>query len=263
MFEEIETAEKNDVRTSAVDSNADVNQERTEINEEEFVDSQENEAADKSPSTDEEDSTKQVNSENAHRRRAEQREKELKTARVEATIEALRGKNPYTGEPMKDATDVEEYFTMRKIEDEGGDPVADFAKYHKAEARKQAEAAEKQAEKSEWIKTDAATFRAKYPNVKFEDLSKNKAFMSYADGKIGVTPLVDIYEGYKAITDEAEAKAKNAARQALANAKATPGALRTATSSEKGFFSKQQVDAMSKEEVRANYDDIVKSQKKW
>ena len=36
---------------------------------------------------------------------------------------------------MKDSADVEEYLTMKEIESKGGDPLADFSKFHKAKEK--------------------------------------------------------------------------------------------------------------------------------
>lgn len=267
MEDEVKTAETNGEEKPVIDSDADVSQVETEVNEAEFSDTEEPlEAAaptEPAPQKEEPKNTDYQNSENARRRRADEQEKALKAARVEATIEALNGKNPYTGEKMQDAADVEEYFTMRKIEQNGGDPVTDFPKYHKEQERKRAEEAAQKEKQDEWFKNDSKDFLAKHPDVSFDDLSKDKEFLSYAEGKIGVTPLAEIYEGYKAITASAEKRAQDKAKQALANAKATPGALRTPNAAVAKYFTKERVDKMSKEEVRQNYDDIRESIKRW
>lgn len=203
------------------------------------------------------------NAEYARRRREAERQKELKEAREKAIIDALGGINPFTEEEMKDSHDVEEFLTMQEIKKNGGDPVADFAKKQKERGR---EAAQKQAEaeeKTAWYRNDKADFVAAYPDVNLEELIGNESFQDYADGKVGVKPLKSIYEGFLRFNANAEKGAKASAAQALANSKASPGALSTSGSSEDGYFTREQVKAMSQAEVSRNYEKIKKSMKRW
>ena len=81
------------------------------------------------------------NRENARRRRegeqrrAQELQRERQEAREAAILEILDGQNPYTGEPMKDSRDIEEYLIMKEIDRQGGDPERDFAKFQKAKER--------------------------------------------------------------------------------------------------------------------------------
>ena len=83
------------------------------------------------PAEDKKPQGREQNAENARRRREAERQKELADTRNKAIIEALGGKNPYTGGEMKDAEDVREFLTMREIENGGGDPVGDYSKHQK------------------------------------------------------------------------------------------------------------------------------------
>lgn len=243
--------EENEVETE-VDEHADVDQ-KEESNEVDF-----DEGAKQ---------TKEQNSENARRRREAERQAELKKAteeaREKAIIETLNGKNPYTGEEMKDSTDVQEYLTMREIEKNGGDPLSDYSKHLKQKEREKAEENRKAETEKEWYVKDRKDFSNKHPEVNLKELTEDKQFQRYAQGKVGVLPLSEIYEGFIDIVSESENKAKKIAKQMVANSKATPGALSTAGTAESTFFTKEQVLGMTKEEISKNYEKIKESQKKW
>ena len=143
MPEEIKTAQT--TAQAEVDGHADIDTQES-VNDVEFEDAPNKEgdletAAKESTPT----QTKAQNSENARRRREAERRAEIKkaeeAAREQAIIETLGGRNPYTGEEMKDHTDVEEYLAMREIDKEGGDPLTDFSKFQKRKERERAEQA--------------------------------------------------------------------------------------------------------------------------
>ena len=202
------------------------------------------------------------NAENAKRRRERERARELEAVKVQTIIDAV-GENPYTNEPIKDAADVEEYLTMREIAKNGGDPISDYASYHKNKARRESEAADKAQKEKEWFDADRAAFVDKFPEVDIEELIKNEQFAEYADGKVGVKPLSEIYEGYNRFLKKAQASADTKAAQALANSHASPGALSGSQTPDKDFFTAEQVRAMSREEVKKNYEKIKESMARW
>ena len=78
-----------------------------------------------------------TNADYARERRKQEQEAAIKKARNEAIIEALNGVNPYTQEKMEDEADIQEYLTMKEIEKNGGDPIADYSKHLKAKAKEQ------------------------------------------------------------------------------------------------------------------------------
>lgn len=204
------------------------------------------------------------NSVAAQRRRDnERRQKELKAERDKTIISTLKGKNPYTGEAMEDAADVEEYLAMREIEDNGGDPVNDYSKHLKTKRREIADQEAKEIERAEWFNKDREDFIAKHPEVKLEDLVKNKQFNIFAEGKVGNTPLSQIYENFMELISPYEAQVTQKAAQMLANQKATPGALSSTDTGSGRFFTREEVQKMSKQEVRENYDAIRESMKHW
>ena len=259
MPEEIKTAETT-VNTE-VDSHADVTETSESLNDADFADTAKDEQDEPKPQT------KEQNSQNARRRREAERQAELKRAadeaREKAIIETLGGKNPYTNEDMKDSADVKEYLTMREIEKNGGDPLSDFAKYHKKQERERAEQEQKQKDKENWYINDRADFIAKYPEVNIDELISDEDFVEYADGKAGEIPLAKIYEGYAKFTAKYEKKAKQIATQRVANQKASPGSLSSTNPSDSGFYTKEQVEKMSTEEIKKDYDKVRASMARW
>lgn len=209
--------------------------------------------------------SKEQNAEYARKRREAERRAEIERVRMETIIEATGGINPYTNEEIKDKADVEEYLLQKKIDKEGGDPITDYSKYQKKQRRDEDGRAEKEKATEQWYAEDRANFVKKYPDINISSLSRDARFMDYADGKIGKKPLADIYAGYLKFTkaDEKTADAKEIAAQMIANKKASVGALSTSETTDKHFFTKEQVDKMTYADVEKNYDDIRASMKKW
>jgi hypothetical protein len=220
--------------------------------------------------------TSKENAENARRRREQEQAQRIEAAsrkaRVDAIIDALDGKNPYTGEPMKDAHDVDVYETMKRIEKNGGDPVKDFAKASAEDARK-AEATRTQADEDRrWYADDLAAFRKAYPDVDADKLLSDPDFGEFAEAQVKAkVPLAKIYGGYEKLrakfqreADQKAEAAKDGAARALANARAGVGS-KAGEGAPAGntFFTKAQVQAMSEEEIERHQDAIWESMKKW
>lgn len=213
--------------------------------------------------TDGDGEAKRRNAEQARRRREAERARAIEDARREAIIDTLQGKNPYTGRPMKDADDVAEYLAMREIEKKGGDPVADYSEHLTARAREERLQREQREREDAWFASDREAFAEKYPDVKLDDLISDEAFADYADGKVGKKPLAEIYEGYLRQSARYEERARTRAAQAAANREASPGALGTAGTGDTGFYTREQVQAMSFAEVQRNLTKINESMKHW
>lgn len=207
--------------------------------------------------------SKDTNAEFARKRREAERQRELTETRNKAIIDALGGKNPYTGGDMKDAEDVAEFLTMQEIEKKGGDPVTDYSGHVKAQQRAERERERTEAEQKAWYDKDRADFAEKHPDVDLNALIADEAFADYAGGKVGEKPLAEIYEGYLKMTARIEDAANRRAAQAVANAKASPGALTGAAQVEADFFTAEQVRAMTPEQVKKHYDSIMRSKSKW
>ena len=199
----------------------------------------------------------------AQAQRRREREALISETRTKAIIETLGGKNPWSGEEMKDAADVEEYLIMRQIEKDGGDPLGDFSKYRKKRDREAAEETKRQEQTREWYASDRKAFQEKHPDVDLSKLLSNEGFRGYAEGKVGKRPLSEIYEGYTALVGKTDEKAREIAAQALANKQASPGVLGTSGAAESDYFTASEVRKMSPADVRKNYEKIRASMAKW
>lgn len=240
------------------EESADTNESNEEINNLEFTDTVE-----EKQETVKKVQAPEINSEYARKRREVEKEKALQLAREQAIIETLKGINPYTGEPIKDSVDVKEYLTMREIEEKGGDPLADFSKFQKQKAKELKEKEIKELEQEEWIDKDKDDFVAKYPEVDLEELVSDKTFRIFAEGKVGVRPMTEIYEAFQNLNKTYEQKAKEKAARILANANASPGSLKGTNANNDIFYSAEDVKKMSQAEVSKNYEKIRESMKNW
>ena len=210
--------------------------------------------------------------ENARRRREQQAREDIRRAReeerVSSIIEALDGKNPYNGEAMKDAADVEVFLTMKRIKASGGDPVTDYARARadadRESARRAADDQRAREDQRRWYEEDRAAFERAHPDVKLSDLLDDGDFADYAEGKVGKRPLADIYDGYTRMQQRYSQAAEEKAAQALANARASAGSIAgSGGAAEPDFFTEEQVRKMSQAEVHKNYEKIMKSMEKW
>lgn len=260
MPDELKTAETSE-ETSQGNGNADVAEQTADnVNDAEFTDTPEKEVA--QPQGKPVQSSEQ-NAEYARRRREAERQREIQATREKAIIEALDGKNPYTGEKMQDSADVAEWLAMKEIEKAGGDPLTDFSKFQKQKEREKTAKAEESARQTEWFKNDRQDFITKHPDVPLDRLIQNKQFQTFASGKVGAMPLSEIYEDFIGMVGEYEKQAQKIAAQTLANQKASPGALSSPITPPKTFFSRDEVMKMTQEEVSKNYDKIRASMQHW
>jgi len=195
------------------------------------------------------------NREQARKRREEERKASETKIRNESIIDTLEGKNPFTGEEMKDDSDVQEYLNMREIKRNGGDPLADFPKYLKEKERKaQAEAKEIE-ENNLRARSDIEAFKTENPNIDIRELLQDEDFKDYADGKVGVKSLNQVYRGFIALQAKIAKKEQAKAAQTIANNNSTPGSARNNRED-------QEIDwgSMSSEEFERRYAEIRKKQ---
>lgn len=79
------------------------------------------------------------------------------------------------------------------------------------EQRKEIQIKQKQQQEQEKLTEKAAQdiqeFTEVHPDIKVNTLMENKAFMNYADGKLGTKPLADIYDGFIDLVGNAESAA--------------------------------------------------------
>lgn len=246
-------------------------EEVAEPNEAEFTDTVEEttetapenaEGAEDKPKEPEKVQSKEDNAEFARRRREQEKLQAIKQAEEKAIIRTLKGVNPYTNEPIKDSSDVEEYKTMLEIDEQGGDPVADYVKHLKDKTRQAHIKQSEEQKRAEWFVKDKSEFAEKYPDVSLDELIKDDLFKKFAKGKVGNVPMAEIYSDYNDILAETEKAAKAKVKQIIANKNASPGPVASNTTTN-DFFTRDQVKAMSQEEVSNNYEKIRESMKKW
>lgn len=207
--------------------------------------------------------TSEVNREYARKRRDAENARKIEETRVNAVIETLGGVNPFTNEAMTDAADVDEYLLMKRIEKEGGDPVADYSRYRKQQDKESVKTEREKADKNEWFRKDRESFVKENPGVDLKSLIDDPSFQSFAEGKVGRIPLSEIYNGYRTLVGKVDGRAKDLAAQAIANRQASPGSAAANGSAESDFFTAEQVRKMSPADVRKNYEKIRQSMTKW
>lgn len=144
----------------------------------------------------------------------------------EGRVAAFSGKkNEYTGQPIKDEYDLEVYETMRKIEEKGGDPVADFASEMAERRRQEAQKANERKETEQKYQTELVEFAKEMPDVDLKVLFNDPKFRTFARGKLGVMTLKEVYTDYSTLTASAENDAEIKAKRIVAKQKASPGSL--------------------------------------
>lgn len=251
------------VGTADTDNQQTETEANTETNDADFSDG----GTDGSDQPDEEpkktQQSRERNAEEARKRREAEKQAAIKQARVDAIIEATDGRNPFDGSEMKDAEDVEKYLTMRKIRQDGKDPIADYADWTTQQARARKAEQEAQAAQEAKARDDIEAFRKAHPDVDTNALFQNEAFSDYAEGKLGSKPLTQIYDGYQKLMGGVRKAEQEKAAQAFANSRATPGSAQSTSSTDADFITFEQAKKMSEKEVMENYDKIQKSKPKW
>lgn len=199
----------------------------------------------------------------------QRRERELQAERKKARFEGIKSvltENPYTNKPIEDDSDVEEYLLMKKIEEDGKDPITDYPEYVKKQAREAARGAAKEQEKNDKVTRELEEFATAYPTVNVNDVLQDENFRSFAEGKLDKKSLSEVYASYlpfKAAIEGAKLEAQKKAHN-KAVASAAVGSLTNASEpADKDFFTREQVLRMSPEEVHKNYKKIRESQRKW
>lgn len=205
------------------------------------------------------------NRERDRRQAAKRREKEIRekidAAKLEGAISVI-GKNPWTGEALKTQGDLDDYLRMKAVADEGGDPLgADYVRAIRAEQKAAHEREEAEKKREEFVKADREAFSEAYPDVNLADLFGDPSFKDYADGKLGLRPLKDVYEGYRRLTAGFEEKAKLKVETLVANAKATPGSVSGQGSVETDVYTLEQLRNVTDTDVRKNPEKYERSLK--
>lgn len=202
------------------------------------------------------------------RREREAKEKALKEvehkAYVKGLLESVDNKNPFTNEAIVDEHDIQEYLTMREMDKKGLDPIADYHKFTKQQAKeKQTQENQVMNKRDEnWYLKDREEFEAKHPDTSLEKLQEDSRFVKFAKAKVGVQPLNEIYEDYTSLLEEFDAETDKKIRKAVAKAMSTPGSASATEPPKDEFFTLDQIKKMTQAEVDANFDKVQASMAK-
>ena len=117
---------------------------------------------------------------------------------------------------------------MFELDSNGEDPINGYRELQKQRAREEAEEKlklEEENKQKKWYEDDTKDFVDKYSAEKLNELSKDKDFELFANGKLGSVPLAQIYEDYQKLISKYEKKSVATAKQIMANNTNTPGAI--------------------------------------
>lgn len=112
------------------------------------------------------------------------------------------------------------------------------------------------------IDRDYKDFSKIYPNISKSSLLQDDCLRSFAIGK-EEQELTKVYKDYCSLVSLIEARVLKESMLRLSVENASVGALSGTKSSADGYFSKEQVQRMSPEEIRRNYNRIRESQQHW
>lgn len=252
----LDVAEPIESDDEVLDTQEEQNSTNSEEVEMEFDESTESEESNDSNETNKEITEKNVQSseENA-KYAAMRREKEMNykykidEAYKKGQLDAYKGKiNPYTHTEIKDIYDVRVYENMYKLDQEGKNPIEDYASYVADKEREEELNKIKQQELQENAKRDIEEFQAEYPDVNLQELLEDETFKDYLEGK--TKPLKEIYSSYLKMQNQFRKSAINIAKQTIANSNSSPGSLSSNSEIKINF------DSMSSEEFN-NYAQKV------
>ena len=203
-------------------------EEKAETNEEtlEFTDTHETTEKEEVVEEKKEVQSQEDNSKYAQARRKAEAEMELKVkeAYQKGRMESFIGKlNPYTQTVIKDETDIQVYENMYALDQQGKDPVTDYAGYVADKQREEAKAKAEADKLQKEAENDIAEFTEKYPDINLSELLEDDMFKDYIEGKR--KPLITLYENYQKMQNSFRNKAVDVAKQTIANSQATPGSL--------------------------------------
>lgn len=208
-----------------------VPEEKTVENEElEFTDNSESSEQENKVDSEKAEETKtqskEENSKFAQARRKAEAEMELKVkeAYQKGRMESFVGKiNPYTQTVIKDETDIQVYENMYALEQQGKDPVSDYAGYIADKQREELKIKAEQEKLQKEAENDIAEFTEKYPDVNLSELLEDETFKDYIEGKRKT--LTTLYENFQKMENKFRNKGVEVAKQTIANSQATPGSL--------------------------------------
>ncbi|MGE4321220.1 MAG: hypothetical protein AB7E61_07210 [Acholeplasmataceae bacterium] len=220
-------------------------------------------AAEQAALKDAEDKAKQdaINKEQARIRRERERQEEIDNARIDAVKEAV-GTNPFTDKPIDSKDDVDEYLMMKKIEKDGGDPIKDYPEYLKKYNREKYNREQKEKAEQDRMTKELTDFVTAHPDVNLEELLKSDSdFALFIRGKQGQS-LENLYNDFTKIVGKYQSKITEDEKKELERLRklSTPGSLTNGAGSTVGeFYTEDEIDAMSQQEISKNLEKVNKS----
>lgn len=157
-------------------------------------------------------SKKQTRAEHYIQQRKNKKEEKnaYEEGRIKGLIEAYEGKNPFTGEEIKDKADQDELLTMLEMKSKGLDPIQDFAKYLKDKQRNNNQISTENESVVKNKKIDVAedyiNFQKNNPDVDLESLTNDSTFSDIYEDFSETVPLQKIYDLYQKISKNIEEK---------------------------------------------------------
>lgn len=112
------------------------------------------------------------------------------------------------------------------------------------------------------IERDFNDFSIIYPNISKEHLLSNESLRFFAEGKES-KQLSVVYATYCKFANIIANDAILQEKSRISNAESSSGSLSSSQGASKSYFTKEQVKAMSPEEIKQNYDLIRQSQISW
>lgn len=225
----------------------------------------------KEETTQNEEEKKNANKENAQRRIAEKKRREQekrekleqerkeREAYLKGVKKALGDKNPYTDKPIVDDEDLEEYEIMKKLDEDGKDPISDYPEYVKNKRReqkqKEIDEKKKQQEESEMINRQISEVDKKYGKGASEKYLNDKEFLEFGEDLIdsGV-PLLTVVQKYESVLAKINKESTEKAIEKDARRRSSPGSLE----SDGNIPKKRDWRTMTSEEFKKYFDEIQK-----
>ncbi len=112
------------------------------------------------------------------------------------------------------------------------------------------------------IERDFNDFSIIYPHISKEHLLSNESLRLFAEGKES-KQLSVVYATYCKFANIIANDAILQEKSRISNASSSSGSLSSSQGANKSYFTKEQVKAMSAEEIKQNYDLIRQSQRSW
>lgn len=106
-------------------------------------------------------------------------------------------------------------------------------------------------------------FNKDFPGVDIEKVRTNQGFSALLSAIMHNPSLSSVYSCFNSIVEAAEESSRVKILHALANLDASVGSLSSSQPSDSGYFTREQVMKMSREEVKQNLDKIRASQSNW